>query len=263
MTKPEKSSLNLSETTDKQSITINMERNPQNINDQDIILDYTRAVPANFLSNVFSYMALALIISAVMAFWWASSGMVYSLFSESGHSLLGWVVMLSPLGFILAMNFGLQRFSQPVLLIMFISFAAMMGISLSYIFLVYSIGSIGVTFGVTAATFGTMAVLGYTTKTDLTKFGSILLMGLIGIIIASLINWFVGSAKLDYIISILGVLIFTGLTAYDVQRLKRIGAGIEYGSEAAGKLAILGATSLYLNFINLFLFLLRFLGNRD
>lgn len=240
-----------------------MDNNNLSQNDQEIILDYSKSVPANFLSNVFSYMAVALLISGVMAWWWGSTDLVYSLFSETGHSILGWVVMLSPLAFILLMNFGLNKFSQFMLTVFFLAFATMMGISLSYIFLVYSIGSIGLTFGVTAATFGTMAVLGYTTKTDLTKFGSILLMGLIGIVIASLINMFLGSERMEYIISIIGVLVFTGLTAYDVQRLKRVGAGVEYGSEAAGKLAIMGAVSLYLNFINLFLFLLRFLGNRD
>jgi len=232
-------------------------------NDQEIILDYSKSVPANFLSNVFSYMAVALLLSGVVAYWWGTSDLVYSLYTETGLSALGWIVMLSPLAFILLMNFGINKFSQFMLTVFFLAFATLMGMSLSSIFLVYSMGSIAITFGVTAATFGTMAVLGYTTKTDLTKFGSILIMGLIGIVIASLINMFVGSSTMDYVISILGVLIFTGLTAYDVQRLKRIGAGVEYGTETAGKLAILGATSLYLNFINLFMFLLRIFGSRE
>ena len=107
-----------------------------------------------------------------------------------------------------------------------------------------------------------MAVIGYTTKTDLTKFGSIMMMGLVGIIIASIINWFLNSAGLDYIISFIGVLVFTGLTAYDVQKLKRIGAGVEYGTEVASKLVIMGALSLYMDFLNLFLFLLRLFGDR-
>jgi len=240
-----------------------MDNNNLSQNDQEIILDYSKSVPANFLSNVFSYMTVALLLSGVMAYWWGTTDLVRSLYTETGMSILGWVVMLSPLAFILVMNFGLNKFSQFMLTVFFLAFATLMGISLSSIFVVYSMGSIALTFGVTAATFGTMAVLGYTTKTDLTKFGSILIMGLIGIIIASLINMFLGSSTMDFVISILGVLIFTGLTAYDVQRLKRVGAGVEYGSEAAGKLAIMGAVSLYLNFINLFMFLLRFLGNRD
>ena len=149
---------------------------------------------------------------------------------------------------------------------LFVAFSAVMGASLSYIFLIYTGASLAQVFLISAGTFGAMAFLGYTTSTDLTKMGSLLYMGLIGIILASVVNWFVGSSAMDYLISILGVLIFTGLTAYDTQKLKRIGAGVEYGdeasSEAASKLAILGATSLYLDFINLFLFMLRLMGNR-
>ena len=118
-------------------------------------------------------------------------------------------------------------------------------------------------FGITAGTFLTMSIIGYTTSTDLSRFGSLLFMALIGIILASVVNWFLASSALDYMISIGGVLVFTGLIAYDTQKLKRIAAGIEYGSEAGRKLALLGAPSLYLDFVNLFLFLLRLLGRRD
>lgn len=124
-------------------------------------------------------------------------------------------------------------------------------------------GVIAKVFFITAALFATMAVVGYTTKTDLTKLGSILMMALVGLIIASLVNYFMQSERMDYIISCVGVLIFTGLIAYDTQKIKRIGAGVEYGTATAGKLAIMGATSLYLDFINLFLFLLRIFGRRD
>ena len=144
-----------------------------------------------------------------------------------------------------------------------IAFSLLMGISLSSIFAVYTAGSITTTFLITSATFGIMAVLGYTTSTDLTKFGSILMMGLIGIIIAMVVNWFMQSSTLDYIISGLGVLIFTGLTAYDMQKLKRIGMQVDSTSDEGNKYALMGALTLYLDFINLFLFLLRFLGNRD
>ena len=134
---------------------------------------------------------------------------------------------------------------------------------MSFILLVYTAASVYKTFAVTAAMFGIMAVTGYTTKTDLTKFGSIMMMGLVGLIIAMMVNFFMQSGTMDYIISIIGVLIFTGLTAYDVQRLKRIGAGAgEYGEANTRKLSILGALTLYLDFINLFMFLLRFLGAR-
>jgi FtsH-binding integral membrane protein len=133
---------------------------------------------------------------------------------------------------------------------------------LSSIFAIYTGNSIASTFFITSGTFTVMAILGYTTKTDLTKFGSILIMGVIGIVIAMVVNMFMQSEMMSYIISGIGVLIFTGLTAYDVQKLKRIGAGVEYGTDEANKLAIMGALNLYLDFINLFLFLLRFMGDR-
>jgi hypothetical protein len=146
---------------------------------------------------------------------------------------------------------------------LFVVYAILMGMSLSFIFLIYELGSIASTFLITAGMFGAMALLGYTTKTDLTKFGSILIMGLVGIIIASIVNLLIfQSSMMDYVISLLGVLIFTGLTAYDVQKLKRMGSTIDQSSELSRKLTIMGALTLYLDFINLFLFLLRFLGNR-
>lgn len=123
-------------------------------------------------------------------------------------------------------------------------------------------GSIASTFLIAAGMFGAMAVVGYTTKTDLTSFGKIMMMGLIGILIASLVNFFLKSDAMSYVISTIGVLVFTGLTAYDVQKLKRIGAGIEYGNQMASKLSIMGALSLYLDFINIFLYLLRLFGSR-
>lgn len=134
--------------------------------------------------------------------------------------------------------------------------------SLSFIFLVYDLGTIGISFGIAAAMFGIMAIAGYITKTDLTKFGSLLIMGVIGLVIAMLVNFFLKSSTMDYIISIIGVLLFTGLTAYDVQRLKRIGAVTQTGDKAVVKLSVLGALTLYLDFINLFLFILRLFGGR-
>lgn len=217
-----------------------------------------------FMNAVFGWMAAGLSITGAMAWYFASSGAIMMLFSETGGmSFLGWAVMLAPLAFILAMNFGLQRMSASTLTLLFVAFSATMGASLSSIFLVYSMGSIAQVFGITAGTFLVMSIVGYTTSTDLSRFGSLLFMALIGILIAMLVNWFLASAALDYAISIAGVLIFTGLIAYDTQKLKRIAAGVEYGSETGRKLALLGATSLYLDFINLFLFLLRLLGRRD
>jgi len=231
----------------------------------DDALIQDESVVSRFIANVFSWMVAGLVVTAVAAYYTIQSGFITQLFNmeTGGMSGLGWVVMLAPLGFILAMNLGLQRWSSMSITLLFLAFSAVMGISLSSIFLVYAMSSITQVFVITAATFGVMAVVGYTTQTDLTRFGSILMMALIGIIIASFVNWFIGSASLDYIISIGGVLVFTGLIAYDTQKLKRIGAGVEYGSESAAKLAILGATSLYLDFVNLFLFLLRLLGRRN
>ena len=163
----------------------------------------------------------------------------------------------------MVMNFGLQRLSVTDLALLFLAFAGTMGLSLGGIFYVYSMGSLAQVFVITAGTFAIMAIAGYTTKVDLTRLGSLLFMALIGIILASVVNWFMKSGPLDFLISIGGVLVFTGLVAYDTQRLKRIAAGVEYGSVAPMKLALLGATSLYLDFLNLFLFLLRLLGRRD
>ena len=215
----------------------------------------------NFMSNVFSWMAVGLIVTACVSWYGYSSGLYLSLMMQG--RIMPWVIMLSPFAFIIAMNVGLNKFSSSTLVLLFVLFSATMGVSLSSVFIMYSMGSIAQVFGITAGTFTIMAVLGYTTSMDLTKLGSLLFMGLIGIILASVVNIFMQSGTMDFIISIIGVLIFTGLIAYDTQRIKRIGAGVEYGSESATKLAILAATSLYLDFINLFLFLLRLLGRRS
>jgi len=217
-----------------------------------------------FMNAVFGWMAAGLSITGATAWYFATSGAIMLMFSETGGmNLFGWLVMLGPLAFILAMNFGLQRMSASTLTLLFVAFSAVMGASLSSIFLVYTDSSIMQVFGITAGTFLVMAIVGYTTSTDLSRFGSLLFMALIGMLIAMVVNWFLASSALDYIISVAGVLIFTGLIAYDTQKLKRIAAGVEYGSEHGRKLALLGATSLYLDFINLFLFLLRLLGRRD
>jgi len=223
-------------------------------------------VAKSFMSQVFGWMALAMVLTAITAYWFASSeSLMQSLINTEtgGMTAMGWFVTLAPIGFVLLMSFGFQRLSPAVLTLLFIAFSVLMGMSLSFILLVYTAASVYKTFAVTAIMFGAMAVTGYTTKTDLTKFGSIMMMGLIGLMVAMLINFFMKSGTMDYIISIVGVLIFTGLTAYDVQRLKRMGAGAgEYGADNTKKLSILGALTLYLDFINLFLFLLRFLGDR-
>lgn len=217
-----------------------------------------------FVANVFSLMFAALIISGISAVWFATESMKsYIINYEGGLTTLGWISMIAPIGLVMLIGFGFQKYSAKFLLGVFLIYSTLTGISLSTIFSVYSMGSIASTFFISALTFGIMALTGYTTKTDLTKLGSLLYMGLIGIIIASIVNFFIGSSLMHYIISIIGVLVFTGLTAYDVQKIKNIGNQVQEGSESAQKLMIMGALTLYLDFINLFLMMLRLFGNRD
>lgn len=225
------------------------------------------AMAKTFMANVYAFMFAALAISGVTAYIIGSNTALFmDLFineATMSPSILFWVVTLAPFAFILLMSFGFNKLSSPVLIILFMLFALVMGMSLSSVFMTYTTSSISTTFFITAGTFGVMSFLGYTTSTDLTKFGSILTMALIGLIVAILVNWFMQSEMMQYIISMAGVLIFTGFIAYDTQRLKRIGMGVEYGSATASKLAVMGALSLYLNFVNLFLFLLRILGSSE
>jgi hypothetical protein len=219
----------------------------------------------SFVSNVFSLMFTALIISGLSAVWFATDGMKSIIIDPVSKSLttFGWIATLAPLGLVFLMGARFQKLSSKTLLGIFLVYSTLTGISLSTIFSIYTTSSIASTFFISAITFGVMAITGYTTKTDLTKMGSFLYMALVGVIIASLINWFMQSSLLHYIISVVGVLIFTGLTAYDVQKIKNIGSQVNQGSETAQKLMIMGALTLYLDFINLFLMLLRLLGNRD
>jgi FtsH-binding integral membrane protein len=234
------------------------------------ILDYTHiqtedaAASKTFLSKVFSWMLAALLISGTLAWYFGHSlSLMETLhYPTGGATPLGYAVMFAPLAFVLIMSLGFQKLPYIVLMLLYVAYAAVTGISLSFIFLIYNIGAIYKAFFFAAGTFGLMATLGYTTKVDLTRFGTLMYIGLGGIILSSIINYFVGSSTMDYLISIGGVVIFTGLTAYDVQKLKQIGSGTseQYGSEAMPKLVILGALTLYLDFLNLFLFLLRLAG---
>jgi len=219
-----------------------------------------------FMSKVFSWMFVALGLSGVAAYLFGTTPSLLSYlinFETGGMTVLGWIVMFAPLGLVMLMSFRVQKMSYSSLFMTFVIYSVITGISLSFIFLAYTMSSIAVTFFVTAGTFGVMALLGYTTSTDLTKFGAILTMALVGLLIAIVVNMFLGSSTMDYVISGLGVLIFTGLTAYDTQKLKNIGMTMDSESEVGKKSAVMGALSLYLDFINLFLFLLRFLGDRN
>ncbi|MEO6389093.1 MAG: Bax inhibitor-1/YccA family protein [Croceibacterium sp.] len=206
--------------------------------------------------SIYNYMTSGVLLTGLVAMLTASTGLVYAL--TAGPLL--WVVMLSPLAIVFAMSFGANRFSVGTLRAMFWGFAVLMGLSLSTIFLVYTNSSIAVTFFATAAAFAGLSLVGYTTKKDLSAMGSFLIMGVFGLIAAMLLNLWLKSPSLMWAISSLGVLIFAGLTAYDTQRLKKQYAHLR-GTDFAGKAVVLGALSLYLDFINMFMFLLRFMGS--
>ena len=202
-------------------------------------------------------MAGGLAVTAIAAYVAASSGFYQSIVGTPWI----WVVMLAPLGFVLALSFGIERMSAGTAQMLFWIYAAVMGLSLGGIFLIYTGTSIARVFFITATTFGAMSLYGYTTKRDLSSIGSFLFMGLIGVVIASIVNIFLGSSTLQFVISIVGVIVFVGLTAYDTQRIKEMYLESD-STEAASKKAILGALSLYLDFINLFTLLLQLFGQR-
>ncbi len=213
--------------------------------------------------RVYNYMGIGLAVTGLVAFFVAQWAMSSPAVAQTIYaSPLAFVIMLSPLAFVLVLSFGINKLSFGAAQLTFWAFAAVMGLSLSSIFLVYTGASIAKVFFITAAMFGSMSLYGYTTKRDLSGMGAFLMMGLIGIIIASIVNIFVGSSMLDFAISVIGVLVFVGLTAYDTQKIKEAYAE-NIGAEGLGKLAIMGALNLYLDFINLFLMLLRLFGNRD
>jgi FtsH-binding integral membrane protein len=209
------------------------------------------------MQRVYGYMAGGLALTGLVAYAAAVSGFYQAI---AGTALI-WIVMLAPLGFVLALSFGIQRMSAGTAMLLFWIYATVMGLSLGGIFLVYTGTSIARVFFITAATFGAMSLYGYTTNADLSRMGSFLLMGLIGLVIASLVNIFIGSSALQFAISIIGVIVFVGLTAYDTQRIKEMYLESD-SAEIAGKKAVLGALALYLDFINLFMMLLQLFGQR-
>ena len=240
---------------------------------RDTITDYTILTQASektharsFIANVFMLMFIALGVSALFAWQFSINETLLSyLVSPTGLTGLGKITIFAPLGFVLIMSFGFRKLSSTALMALFMAYAIINGISFSFILLAFTPGSVLGCFLSASAMFGVMAFMGYTTDQDLTKFGRILMMGVIGVVIAMVINFFLHSSQLDYIISIIGVMVFTALTAYDVQKLKRIGEGLEYQDVSANdtkKMSILGALNLYLDFINIFIFLLRLFGGR-
>ena len=220
-----------------------------------------------FMLGVYNYMAMGVALSGLVAFAVANSPGLFNLFygvSSSGAygpTMLGYLAIFSPLAFILVLSFGINKLSASAARIIFFTFAGVMGISMSSLFIMYTGVSIVRVFFITAATFSAMSLYGYTTKRDLSGLGSFLIMGLFGIIIASIVNIFMQSSMLHFAISIIGVLVFTGLTAYDTQRIKMTYSN-SLSSEAVQKASVYGALSLYLDFINLFYMLLALLGDR-
>jgi FtsH-binding integral membrane protein len=209
--------------------------------------------------RVYNYMGIGLVVTGLVAFFVASTPALYVPIFQTP---LKWVVMLAPLAFVFFFSFRMHAMSAATAQMAFWAFCAVMGLSLASVFLVFTGTSIARTFFITASMFGATSLYGYTTKRDLSKFGSFLIMGLIGIVIASLVNIFVGSSALQFAISVIGVLVFTGLTAYDTQSIKEQYAE-GFGHEANNKMAVFGALSLYLNFINLFQLLLSLTGQRE
>jgi FtsH-binding integral membrane protein len=212
----------------------------------------------SYMLQVYNYMGLGLAITGAVAFLVAATPALYvPIFT----SPLKWVVMLAPLGFVFFLGARINHMSVSAAQLTFWVFAAVMGLSMASIFLVFTGASIARVFFITAATFGAMSLYGYTTKRDLSGWGSFLFMGLIGIIIASLVNLFVGSSAVQFAVSVIGVLVFTGLTAYDTQRIKEMYYEMD-AADVATRKAIMGALSLYLSFINLFMMLLQLFGTQ-
>jgi FtsH-binding integral membrane protein len=222
-----------------------------------------------YMLRVYNYMLVGLALTGVMAWLTAHTPLGGIFFNQVATAngvalqpnILGWIAMFAPIGMVLFLSFRIMKMSFAAAQATFWAYAALMGISLSTILFVYTGASIAMTFFVTAGTFGALSLWGYTTKRDLTGFGSFLFMGLIGLILASLAGMFFQSSQLQFVISVVGVFIFTGLTAYDSQSIKNMYYVGDDG-EVVGKKAVMGALRLYLDFINLFLYLLRFMGDR-
>jgi hypothetical protein len=207
--------------------------------------------------SVYNYMASGVLLTGIVAMLFANSGYAEQVMATP----LRWLIILAPLGFVMAMSFGLNRMSTGTLQTLFWAFAVAMGLSMSTIFLVYTGMSIAQTFFAVAAGFAGLSLWGYTTKKDLSGFGTFLIMGVVGLLVAMLINLFLQSPAMMMAISAIGVLLFAGLTAYDTQKIKSMYDHVR-GTDMMGKVVIMGALNLYLDFINMFTFLLSFMGDR-
>jgi FtsH-binding integral membrane protein len=224
-------------------------------------LDYATSagVVARFMNNVYAWMAAGLALTAVVAWAVSSNARALSTIFNTGTFIL---LIVVELGLVVAISYATNKISASVATALFLLYAAINGLTFSVIFLTYSLGSIGVAFAITAGMFGGMSLIGYTTRMDLTSLRGFFIMGLIGVIIASIVNMFLRSQPFYWLITYATVALFLGLTAYDTQKLKEIAYATEGNPQLANRLAINGALALYLDFINLFLMMLRILGNR-
>jgi len=221
----------------------------------------------SYMLRVYNLMALGVGLTGVVAYFVAQMAVVQGKnLTPFGEALfkgpLFWVVLLAPLGIVFAMSLGANRFSAKSLTAMFVAYAGLLGVSLSAAFIVYTGASIAKVFFIAATAFGALSLWGYTTKRDLTGFGTFLVMGLFGLIIAGLVNLFLQSPVMDYVLSMIGLLVFAGFTAYDTQRIKEV-YWEGHNGETLQKLVVMGALSLYMDFINIFLNLLQLLGDRE
>jgi uncharacterized protein len=214
----------------------------------------------SYMLSVYNYMASGVLLTGIVALLFANSEFGQNVLVNGGP--LRWVIMLAPLAFVMVMSFGINRISQGTLQLLFWAFATVMGLSMASIFLVFTGESIATTFFAVAAAFMGLSLWGYTTKKDLSGFGTFLIMGVVGLIVAMLINLFLQSSALQLAISAIGVLVFAGLTAYDTQKIKSMYFYVQ-GTDMMGKTIIMGALNLYLDFVNMFTFLLNFMGNRE
>ncbi len=212
----------------------------------------------SIMRQVYSWMVMGMLITAIVAFFTASTSLVIL----ATNPIIMIIAVLAEFGLVLGISAGINRLSTGVATLLFMLYAALNGFTLSIILLAYTGTSVFLAFAITAALFGVMSVIGYTTKLDLSKMGTYLMMGVIGLVIAMVVNMFVGSGPLDTIISVVGVLIFTALTAFDTQRIGRMAAQMNINGDSEVKFGIFGALKLYLDFINMFLFVLRLTGRR-
>lgn len=221
----------------------------------------SRAAQSSLMRSVYVWMTLALVITGLTAMYVAKSMTLIQLMME--NSLFFWGLLLAEVGVVVYLTARIHRMAFSTATVLFILYSLLNGVTLSVLFLVYTFSSIATTFFVTAGTFGAMALVGYVTRRDLSRIGSLCIMGVIGLIIASVVNLFLHNSMMDLVISCAGVLVFVGLTAYDAQKIKRLlmTEGMEV-NETTQKIALLGAMTLYLDFINLFIYLLRLLGDR-